>query len=218
MRQALLERKKRYHRDEMVQPLAYALWSAGKMAFELKSVERYMEKKAWQFRISEKEISYSLLIFLIVAGMIGTSGLCLIINQPALVLLQSCLLIVSFIILTTLTSTVIDAEKLTSKEKITAYSAMAFFFLGGGWLVYVIYSFCGPKTKEWAPFLLKHYDKRKLPSFVLETIGEVGMRCPEAKFVVFELDNDPILLVKLEKEKYYIEAWSEPSFKGKRIA
>lgn len=54
-----------------------------------------------------------------------------------------------------------------------------------------------------------------VPPFVLRKAIQIARACPEVKFTVEALENDPdpFLLATLNGDTYYIEVWDEPDFK-----
>ncbi len=80
------------------------------------------------------------------------------------------------------------------------------------------------KQGTWHSWHLNGYI-REIPEFVLETAVEVKQRCPKVVFYIeefFVIDKiekklvDPFLIAELGNEKYYLEVWDEPTFKGQR--
>ena len=215
----LLERKKRFYRGEMMQPLAYALWSMGKNPFTAESVEKYMKKMAWEFRISEKKVSGETVTGLFAGGIVFTAGgmsyvVNLLFQMPIMQAFPLCSLIMFISIVLNIGFNYLKDEESPFLE----FLATILFFLGGGGIAFVAISFFGPKTKEWKALALGRYDKSKIPSFVIETIGKIETRCPKVAFAILELEKDPLLRVRLGEEEYYVEAWSKPNSKGKQIA
>jgi hypothetical protein len=57
-------------------------------------------------------------------------------------------------------------------------------------------------------------DAEDVPPFVLRKAIQIARACPEVKFTVeaLEEDPDPFLLASLNGDTYYIEVWDEPDF------
>lgn len=73
---------------------------------------------------------------------------------------------------------------------------------------------------EWDMDSLEHYEE-EVPTFVLNKALQIKEKIPSAKFVIDSLqvnavDKDPFLVVFLDKERYYIEVWDEPTFEAEQ--
>lgn len=74
---------------------------------------------------------------------------------------------------------------------------------------------------EWRAIPIELYH-RPIPEFALQTAVDIKQRCPEARFVIEELQFkqrtlDPFLAVRdSEGNTYYLEVWNEPRFVQKR--
>jgi hypothetical protein len=61
-------------------------------------------------------------------------------------------------------------------------------------------------------------EKNQLPKFVTDTIEAVWQKRPATQFVVHYFEKDPFLEAVDGRERYFIEAWDEPSYNAQRLA
>ena len=208
-REDLVDKKKE-------KPLGKVLKNIGIKPFTQKSVDQYMEEKAWEFRLTSVGLSTPFFFIGVIAGVI--------INSSYLGLAGFSIWLASFI-----ASIGIGGSEEKNKERglkipngalyrIVKYMV---FLVSGTILALVAEKITGPASKEWKRVPLKGY-RRFVPKSAVLTALEIKTRCPNADVLVEELvksdvvTKDPFLIVSLGDEEYYVEVWNEKGFVGER--
>jgi len=201
--------------------LIQALRQAGIKPFTNKSVERYKKKTArGPMQLVQWDVSVGFLVAIIMISLIANM-----LTFAAVLLLWgvwpniSLDVALAFGFMLELVLLFVTVPRLSRAEASGTFTVVH-HLLGIATLpVAAIFVVLCSSRYEWRKTPLEAY-KKDIPREVLETVAEVHFHAPNAAFYIDELvqKQDPFLVVEQDDERYYIEVWKEPNFKGTRIA
>lgn len=217
LRQEKLDRvqKARLAKDATQNPLRAALRKAGVKPFTPESVEKYKKesiRNKFQIFTTDVNSPEAPFVFLAICGLIASALIYSIVGSILTIVFSlSVPLTIPFAIGLTVALFILGLVCAQS------FDTLIPLYLSLGPIIF-LFEKLGPSQYVWVTKPIAEYEK-DIPRTVLETAQEINFHCKDARFFIEEIDKkpDPFLVVMCLDERFYVDVWAEPDFKGDRL-